>query len=152
MPAPRPGRPASHQAESGNPPLGLDGYCAVQLFDDMINTDILPERRKWTLGNRRWGVVHRGRTYLFSGPDQARRFYTEPDRYTPVLSGDDVVQAADFRQAVPGRRQHGVFFGGKIYLFVSEANLAKFEANPAYYAGLALQAMRATAGQRPPLR
>ena len=136
-------RPPSGGGPSSNPPLGLDGYCPVQLSDDMYRN--LP---RWTLGDRRWGAIHRGRTYLFAGPEQQRRFLADPDRYAPVLSGNDVVLAVEQGQAVPGRREHGALFASKAYLFSSEASYEKFSKNPHHYAKQILQAMRAGGSQR----
>lgn len=126
------------QIPPGNPALGLDGCCPVELA----------EKSKWTLGDRRWGAHHRGRTYLFSGPEQQRRFLAQPDRYAPVLSGNDVVMAIEQGKAVAGYREHGVFFGSKVYLFASEASLERFSADPNHYANQALQAMQPRGYQR----
>lgn len=121
----------------GNPPLALDGYCSVQLCEDMR-----AGRPKWTLGNRRWGARHRGRTYLFAGPEQQRRFLADPDRYAAVFSGNDVVLAVERGQTVPGYREYGVLCDGKIYLFANEASLQQFSKRAEYYANWALQAKR----------
>ncbi len=115
---------AAIEIPPGNPPLGLDGYCPVSLADDS---------QKWTLGDRRWGAIHEGRTYLFAGSEQQRRFLSEPERFSPIFGGNDVVMAIDGGQTAPGRREHGAFFGSKVYLFASEETLAKFSANPNYY-------------------
>jgi YHS domain-containing protein/thioredoxin-related protein len=115
-----------------NPPFGLEGYCPVELC----------EKRRWVLGNRTWGAIHRGRTYLFAGPEEQRRFLADPDRYAPVISGDDVVMSLDRGQSVPGRREHGVFYQGQIYLFAGEESLGAFGKNPSRYADQVLQAMR----------
>jgi len=120
----------------GNPPLALDGYCAVQLWDDMAEN-----APKWTLGDRRWGAIHRGRTYLFAGPEHQQRFLAEPDRFAPVLSGNDPVVAVDEHGEVGGRREHGVFYNDRIWLFSSEDSLETFRGNPDYYAEQALHAM-----------
>lgn len=125
---PGPATPNAQPPAQGNSPLGLDGFCPVALLDD-VNQG----QGKWTLGDRRWGVVHRGVTYLFSGPEQARRFYADPDRYAPVLSGNDIVLSVEEGRLVPGRREHGLTCGQRIYLFSSEASLAKFCENPDYY-------------------
>ncbi len=117
---------------TGNPPLGLDGYCPVELT----------EAQRWQLGDRRWGAIHRGRTYLFAGSTQQQRFLVNPDSYSPVIAGDDVVLTLDQRQSVAGRREHGVFFGGRIYLFANEASLEKFSRDPHHYADAVLQSMR----------
>ena len=118
-----------------NPPLGLDGYCPVSLC----------ERQQWVAGDRRWGAIHRGRTYLFAGPEEQRRFFTDPDRYAPVVSGNDVVLATEQGQAVPGMREHGVFYENRVYLFSSEASLDRFARNPDAYASQALEALRSGA-------
>ena len=137
-----PGRkPASPR--SGGPPLGLDGCCPVQLWDDMVN-----KQNRWALGNRQWGTVYGGRTYLFVGPEQQRRFFNDPDLYAPVLSGNDVVMAVDQNRTVPGMRQHGVFLGNRVYLFASEANLEAFSRNPQRYVNGVLQATRPQPGKR----
>ncbi len=98
-------------------------------------------------GDRRWGVIHRGRTYLFAGPEEQRRFFADPDRYAPLFSGNDIVLAADLGQIVPGMRQHGVFLGGRVFLFSSEETLAKFVRDPSRYGNQAMAALRAGAIQ-----
>jgi thiol-disulfide isomerase/thioredoxin/YHS domain-containing protein len=122
-----------------NPPLALDGFCPV----------MLAEKQQWTAGDRRWGAIHRGRTYLFSGPEAQRTFFKDPDRYSPAVSGNDVVLAAEQGQVVSGMREHGVFYGPRIYLFSSEATLEKFSRNPSLYANQTLGSLRngAYAGQ-----
>jgi protein disulfide-isomerase len=135
------GRPSS------NPSLGLDGYCPVQLSDDMK-----ANLHRWTLGDRRWGAIHRGRTYLFAGPEQQQQFLADPDRYAPVLSGNDVVIAVEQGQTVLGRREHGLLFSNRVYLFASEASLDRFSENPSRYAQQVVQAMRAGGDQRRQLR
>jgi YHS domain-containing protein len=108
----------------GNPPVALDGYCPVQLT----------EKQRWVLGNRRWGLRHEGRTYLFAGPDEQRRFNERPEEYAPVLSGNDVVKMVDGGQPAAGRREFGAWFMGRMYLFSDESSFQKFEANPGRYA------------------
>jgi protein disulfide-isomerase len=117
------------QIPTGNPPLGLDGYCPVELTD----------HQRWVGGDPRWGLIHRGRTYLFAGPEQRDRFNETPDRYAPVLSGSDVVLAVDEGASVPGRREHGAWFEQHVYLFSSEATLRKFDAAPDRYVSALLE-------------
>jgi YHS domain-containing protein len=126
---------ASPQPSTANQPFGLDGYCAVSLL----------ERQQWVPGDSRWGVTHRGRTYLFAGAEEQRRFWADPDRYAPVVAGNDIVLAAEQGQTVSGMREHGVFFGSRVYLFSSEATLDKFARNPNLYANQALEALRSGA-------
>jgi len=105
-------------------PLGLDGYCPVTLV----------EQQKWVKGDPRWGAVHEGRTYLFTGPEQQQRFLAQFDKYAPVLSGYDPVQFVEKGSLVNGKRAHGVFYRDQIYLFVDESSLQQFWSAPERYA------------------
>jgi YHS domain-containing protein len=107
----------------GSMPLGLEGYCPVTIAD----------RGMWVEGRAQWGVRHRGRTYLFAGPEQQQAFLTTPDRYAPALSGDDPVLAFDSGTAEPGRRAYGVTYQSRMYLFASPETRASFAADPARY-------------------
>jgi hypothetical protein len=71
-------------------------------------------------------VVHRGRTYLFSGPAEQQEFLRDPDRFSPVLGGNDPVLFFDAGQQVEGDRSFGRFIGDRIYLFASQQSLDKF--------------------------
>ena len=73
MAAGGPGDAVSSASGGATPPFGLEGYCPVALV----------EQSKWVKGDPRWGVIHRGRTYLFSSVDAKQRFWSSPDRYTP---------------------------------------------------------------------
>ncbi|MHB1037777.1 MAG: thioredoxin family protein [Pirellulales bacterium] len=123
----------------GSPPLGLDGYCPVQLAAQM---QLEASRQRWVMGDRRWGVIHRGRTYLFSGPEEQKAFLANPDRYSPVMSGNDPVFALDYGQTVAGQRKWGVFYAGRVYLFANETSLKRFSENPKRYSAEVQQAMR----------
>ncbi len=120
------------QLPPGCPPVALDGNCAVTLV----------ERKRWAVGHTSFGAVHRGRTYLFLGPQERDKFLADPDRFSPALSGLDPVHAIDAQQPVPGKREFGVFGAdGKIYLFADEASRAKFEQNEQHYTTAASQAL-----------
>ncbi len=119
---------------AANPPLCLDGYCPV----------CLAEKQQWLPGDRRFGAIHRGRTYLFAGADQQRSFFRDPDRYAPMISGNDIVQAMEKGQTIAGKREHGVYYNNHIFLFADEITLDKFSKNPAYYASQALEAIQAS--------
>jgi YHS domain-containing protein len=123
------------QSPAASSAFGLDGCCPVSLV----------EKQQWIPGDRRWGVNHRGRTYLFVGPEEQSRFFKDPDRYAPAVSGNDIVLATEQAQTVSGMREHGVFFGNRVYLFSSEATLEKFAKNPNLYANQALEALRSGA-------
>ncbi len=124
--------PQAPQLPPGCPPAGLDGYCPVTLSD----------RQQWSLGDVHWGAVHRGRTYLFIGPEEQKKFLANPDLYAPVLSGNDPVIALDQRAVAPGRREFGISFEHRVYLFADESSRQRFEQNPKRYANEVLQAMK----------
>ncbi|MFM7109146.1 MAG: hypothetical protein ACKOZU_11230 [Planctomycetaceae bacterium] len=116
-------------------PLGLEGYCPVTLVD----------RSTWAEGRAQWGARHRGRTYLFAGPDEQRAFLADPDRYAPALSGDDPVLALDRRTSTPGQRRYGVTYQARMYLFAGPETLSIFSADPARYAARVALAERTPA-------
>ncbi|MFM9197454.1 MAG: thioredoxin family protein [Planctomycetia bacterium] len=114
----------------GSMPVGLEGYCPVTLA----------ERGAWVEGRAQWGVRHRGRTYLFASAEQQRAFLADPDRYTPMLSGDDPVLAVDAGKSTPGQRRYGVTYQSRTYLFSSPETRDAFAANPQRYTSGALVA------------
>jgi YHS domain-containing protein len=113
-------------------PMCLDGFCPVRLAENHV----------WTPGQKAWGAVHRGRTYLFAGEEERRRFMADPDRYAPVLSGGDIVAQLEQGRALQGSREHGSQYAGHVYLFADESNLARFMANPNFYAERVQEAAR----------
>ena len=128
---------------TGNPPLGLDGFCPVSL----------KLTRQWVQGDTRWGVIHRGRTYLFATAEKQQQFLADPDEYAPMISGNDPVEFVDNARLVPGERASGVFYslesvGEHMYLFSSEENLQTFWNSPDRYARMVSEAMSRSATQR----
>jgi YHS domain-containing protein/thioredoxin-related protein len=105
------------------PAFALDGYCPVQLA----------EHQRWIPGDKAHGAVYLGHTYLFAGPEEKKRFTLEPDKFSPVAAGCDCILLLERSQQVPGKREHGVFFGGRVYLFSSEETLARFSQDPRRY-------------------
>jgi protein disulfide-isomerase len=108
----------------------------------------LIEGQRWTAGDRRFGAVHRGRLYFFSGPTEQQRFMRDPDQYSPMLAGYDAVLWQESGQLISGRREHGVFHDNRVYLFATEESLARFERNPGAFIAPVEQAMRSTGVRR----
>jgi len=123
--------PDLKQLPPGAPPLGFDGFCPVSMRNSW----------KWVPGDPRWGIVHRGSTYWFASQTEQQQFWTDPDRYSPALSGMDPVLAVDHKQQVPGKREHSIDYDNLFYMFASEATLQQFTANPERYAVNVRQAM-----------
>lgn len=107
----------------GSMPLGLEGYCPVTLA----------QKGAWTEGRAQYGARHRGRTYLFAGPEQQQAFLADPDRYAPALSGDDPVLAFESGKTAPGQRRYGVTYQSRMYLFSTPETRTAFAANPERY-------------------
>ncbi len=113
------------------PPLALEGYCPVSLLE----TDT------WKKGDPKYGVIHRGRLYLFATAAEKEKFFANPDQYSPVLAGIDPVLLAESGVPVEGKRAHGVVYRKRVYLFDSEDNLKRFWQQPERYAAPIRQAM-----------
>ncbi|MEO1991596.1 MAG: hypothetical protein ABGW78_06660, partial [Pirellulales bacterium] len=104
--------------------MAMEGFCPVTLI----------EKGAWVEGNTQWGARHRGRVYLFAGPVEQQAFFASPERYAPVLSGDDPVLALDAGRNVPGDRRFGLTYESRTYLFSSPETLNAFSAAPEKYA------------------
>jgi protein disulfide-isomerase len=124
-------QPRAPQQPAGAPPLAFDGYCPVTL--KALN--------RWTPGNAQYGVVHRGRTYVFAGAEQRDQFMANPDSYSPVFSGLDPVLLIDKQQMVEGTRAMGFHYLDAFYLFSSKETMQKFKDHPQVYAAGVRQAM-----------
>lgn len=107
-----------------NASMAMEGFCPVTLV----------EKGAWVAGNSQWGARHKGRVYLFAGPVEQQVFFASPERYAPVLSGDDPVLALDAGRNVPGDRRYGLTYESRTYLFSSPETLNVFSAAPEKYA------------------
>ena len=124
-------KPEQADLPAGSPPLGFDGCCPVTL--KTLN--------RWAYGNPQFGAVHRGRTYLFTGPQQREQFLAAPDSYSPVFAGKDPVLLLDQQVSQDGSRSFGFKYGDEFYLFSSKETMEKFKASPQTYAAGVRQAM-----------
>jgi YHS domain-containing protein len=108
-----------HQMASYNPEdIALDGHCPVIL-----------DQKRWEPGSSEWAVRHRGKIYYCSTKEARDAFLAEPDRYSPMLSGYDVVRFLEGGQIVAGKREFGCWFGGRVFLFDSEETRRVFDLN-----------------------
>ena len=124
-------KPEQTDLPAGSPPLCFDGCCPVTL--KTLN--------QWAYGNPQFGAVHRGRTYLFTGPQQREQFLAAPDAYSPVFAGKDPVLLLDNQVSQDGSRSFGFKYGEEFYLFSSKETMEKFKASPQTYAAGVRQAM-----------
>lgn len=124
-------KPEQADLPAGSPPLCFDGCCPVTL----------KTLGRWAYGNPQFGAVHRGRTYLFTGPQQREQFLAAPDSYSPVFAGKDPVLLLDNQISQDGSRSFGFKYGEEFYLFSSKETMEKFKASPQTYAAGVRQAM-----------
>ena len=125
--------PSQPKPQAANPnPIALDGFCPIALDGD---------KPAWVKGDKRFGAVHRGRTYLFASAAAQQQFLADPDRYAPALSGYDPVRFVEEKKIVPGSRAFGWFYEDRYYLFADEAGLRRFEKSPELYHEVVQQAM-----------
>ncbi len=128
-----PQQPIRNQFVSADqaPPLALEGFCPVSLM----------ESTKWKKGDRQWGAVHRGRTYLFTSQAEQQKFLSDPDRFSPVLSGFDPVIFMERGELVDGKRNFGVVHRNQMFFFADKETRDRFEQAPQAFAAAAYQAM-----------
>ncbi|MCE9603737.1 MAG: thioredoxin family protein [Planctomycetia bacterium] len=115
-PAAAPKQPIESLIPAGSPPLALDGYCPVTVTEKMV----------WTKGSHLYGAIHCGRTYLFSSTENQQKFLANPDRFSPIISGNDPVVALEKNEIVSGRRQFGLVYENRMILFSSKDSYDKF--------------------------
>jgi YHS domain-containing protein len=128
------------------PPVALDGFCPVTLMETMAQN--AGDRAAWKKGNKLYGAIHCGRTYLFTGPEQQQKFLSNPDAFAPALAGCDPVRYAERGELIDGKRAYGLLTPDKqIFLFADEATLNRFKQSPASYANVIQQAQVQTERQ-----
>jgi len=116
---------------TGTPPLAFDGYCPISL----------QQAQKWVRGNKTFGAIHRGRTYLFVNDTARQQFLASPDAFSPVFSGNDPVLMLDENKVVAGDRKFGFEYRGAFYLFSSKDTMEAFARKPDSYSTSVRQAM-----------
>lgn len=95
----------------------FDGCCPV----------LLQQNSSWTTGSSAFAVKHRGRIYHCCSEEARQAFLQQPDAYSPVLSGYDVVHFLETGELVPGAREHGLWFRDRVFLFASAENRQRFD-------------------------
>lgn len=123
-------------AEEPKIPYILDGFCPVELQDN----------ERWVAGNEEFTLRYRNQFFVFSCTESLMKFAKNPEAYTPVAMGEDVVQMAKTGDRLKGQRGFGAWYQGKIYLFSSQENYESFAERPAYYASIATKLNSAQIG------
>jgi len=111
------------------PILALDGFCPVELS----------LHGRWTQGDPRWTVVHKGFIYRFSGNTQRQEFLTNPGKYIPANGGFDPVISVAEKRNVSGQVNFCAAYKGRLYMFSSATTQESFHKNPELYMGGAMK-------------
>ena len=98
---------------------GLKGFCPVALKDQGKLLDTRPE----------FNVTYRGRVILLSSKEACAAFRTRPEAYLPAAEGIDLVSRSQRRRRL-GRLDHATWYRGRLFLFVTKANLIEFQKQP----------------------
>ncbi len=106
------------------PPVGLDGYCTVNLV----------AFRRLVEGKKEFSLTHEGRVYRFENAEMRTMFQKEPERYIPVNGGRCPVSQVDQAEARAGIAQYGVLYEGHLFVCSDDANRQLFLKNPQRYA------------------
>ncbi len=122
---------SKRQLPPNSPPLAMEGRCPVTLS----------ETKRWKTGDVRYGVIHRGRTYLFTDAGKQQEFLRDPDKYAPAFCGYDPVHFAERGELTNGSIQFGAMFKGKTYLFADAETRDRFMENSQQFDEVVYQAM-----------
>jgi thiol-disulfide isomerase/thioredoxin/YHS domain-containing protein len=127
------------------PPIALDGFCPVNLLETVARDPA--DRSAWKKGDKAFGAIHLGRTYLFTSAENQQKFLASPDAYAPALAGCDPVHFAERGELVDGKRAYGMITPERqILLFADETTRNRYEQSPAAYSSAIQQAMRPNVG------
>ena len=114
--------------------IGMNGYCPVSLIESIGN----PQRNGWVEGKSTCAVRHRGRVYYCASERARQTLLSDPDRYTPCLSGYDIVHLCKAGELQDGKCEFGCIQEGtnRVFLFDTKANFDEFTQNSVYYSRL----------------
>ena len=114
--------------------VGLGGYCPVTLIEALDQ----PNANGWIKGKNSFAVRHRGRVYYCASEQTRQTLLSDPDRFTPCLSGFDIVHLCKVGELHDGMCEFGCIQEGtnRVFLFESKANYEEFTKNSVYYSRL----------------
>ena len=101
----------------------MDGCCSVTLRT----------QNAWVAGSPAFAIKHRGRIYYCASEEARQLFLEQPDYYSPILSGYDIVHFCETGKLEPGRREFGCESGGHVFLFKDASTYETFRAQALLY-------------------
>lgn len=132
---------------------GLGGFCPVALQDYL---KLAPESQAvhspWVPGDEAYSVRHRGRVYRCASAESRERLLRDPDAFTPVFSGCDLVEFAKSGVLVDGKCELGFIeqHSGRVFLFATRESYDEFARNCKRYSTLGDAIQDRTAQGQPP--
>lgn len=94
---------------------------------------ILATSNKLQAGDPQHEYYFDGQVYRFASPENVEQFKADPGTFAPALGGLSVIAYRDRKAAEAGTVQHFSTFSGRIYLFASAEEKAKFDGGPGNY-------------------
>lgn len=112
--------------------IGMSGYCPVSLLESIEQN----RGAAWVTGSPAYAVRHRGRIYYCASEKSRQTLLSNPDRYTPGLSGYDLVHFFKTGTLADGSCKYGCIqpSTNRIFLFANLENYQEFEREIERYA------------------
>ncbi|MEQ1824632.1 MAG: thioredoxin family protein [Pirellula sp.] len=105
--------------------IGTGGFCPVALIESIEQSS----GTAWIAGSSKFAVRHRGRVYYCSSERARKVLLSNPDKYTPGLSGFDLVHFFKTGKLIDGNCKFGCVqpTTQRIFLFATIENYQEFE-------------------------
>lgn len=119
--------------------VAMNGFCPVSLAVAIQASQTGGAAQPaWVKGNAQFAVRHRGRVYHCVSQEALTKFLAQPDLYSPVLSGCDLVEYARSGKWIDGDCRYGFIDKetGRIFLFSSSLNCQEFAHNCESYSSM----------------
>ena len=116
--------------------VGLGGFCPVTLIESLDKPNA--NSNGWVEGRKSCAVRHRGRVYHCASERARQTLLSDPDRYTPCLSGFDIVHLCKEGTLHDGKCEFGCIQEGtnRVFLFETKENYDEFTKNSSFYSRL----------------
>jgi YHS domain-containing protein len=114
-------------ARGETPQISADGYCLVTTVDSDV----------WIKGEPLISSDYRARRFLFLSGDEKAKFERTPERYAPMLDGNDPILACDNDLIVPGKRKFAMRHKDRTFFFALREHMDKFDENAGHYFAMA---------------
>ena len=119
--------------------VALNGFCPVSLSASIeASQSGNNAQAAWVKGSPEFAVRHRGRVYHCVSQEMLAKFLESPDRFSPVLSGCDLVEYSKSGKWIDGDCRFGFIEQetGRIFLFSSSLNCQEFAQNCEAYSNM----------------